>query len=121
MGLLKGNNAPYDTFLFRSAARPIVHDDDVARLKCRHQELLDPSGKDLPVYRPIENAGCIDPVMPKRRDEGEGAPFAEGRPRHQLLAAPAPAPDRRHVRLGPSLVDENESLDRKSTRLNSSH
>ena len=22
MGLLKGNNAPYDTFLFRSAARP---------------------------------------------------------------------------------------------------
>ena len=23
MGLLKGNNAPYDTFLFRSAARPI--------------------------------------------------------------------------------------------------
>ena len=46
--------------------------------------------------------------MPKRRDEGEGAPFAEGRPRHQLLAAPAPAPDRRHVRLGPCFVDEND-------------
>ena len=24
MGLLKGNNAPYDTFLFRSAARPVI-------------------------------------------------------------------------------------------------
>jgi Co/Zn/Cd efflux system component len=26
MGLLKGNNAPYDTFLFRSAARPSFND-----------------------------------------------------------------------------------------------
>jgi cobalamin biosynthetic protein CobC len=31
MGLLKGNNAPYDTFLFRSAARPDIAWQDAMR------------------------------------------------------------------------------------------
>jgi len=44
MGLLKRNNYPYDTFLFRSAARPIREGDgsDTAQLK----QLSPPSGPD---------------------------------------------------------------------------
>ena len=33
MGLLKRNNAPYDTFLFRSAARPVIRDTNARKAR----------------------------------------------------------------------------------------
>ena len=75
----------------------------------RYEELLDPGGEALPVDRSVENARCIDPVVAKGCDEGECAPFAEWRTGDQLLATWRPAADRRHVGLGPSLVNEDEA------------
>jgi hypothetical protein len=46
----------------------------------------------------------------RRSKEGERAPFAKRRAGDELAAMPAPAPDWRHVGLGPGLVDENEPL-----------
>jgi hypothetical protein len=91
-------------------AAEVVHDDDVAGGECRHQELLDPGGEELTIDRSVEHARGIDPVMAKRGDEGERAPSAERRSGDQLAASPAPATERRHVRLGPSLVDEDQAL-----------
>ncbi len=43
-------------------AAEIVHDDDVAGLERRDEELLDIGAEALAVDRPVEDAGRIDPV-----------------------------------------------------------
>jgi hypothetical protein len=90
-------------------AAQIVHDNDIAGRQRRDQELGDIGGEAFAVDRPVEYAGRIDPVVTQRREEGERPPFAERSMGHELCPARRPAPDRRHVRLGPSLVDEDEA------------
>jgi len=48
--------------------------------------------------------------MAKRCQEGQRVPFAERRAGRQLCPAWCPAPDRRHIRLGSGLVDEDEAV-----------
>jgi len=96
-------------------ASEIVHDDHVAGLERRYQALLDPSREALAVDRSIEDAWRIDPVMAQRCEEGQRAPFTERCARHQLVSSRRPAPDRRHVGLGPGLVDEDEASGIKPT------
>ena len=100
-----------DGLAHRSAfvAAQVVHDDDVPWLEGWHQELLDISGEGLAVDRAVEDAGCIDPIMPQRCQEGERAPVPKGGPANQLFAARSPTADRGHVGLGPRLVDEDEA------------
>lgn len=69
----------------------------------KSEELLDIGGKAHAVDRTVQHARGIDPVVAQRGKEGERAPFAERGVGHQLLPARSPAPDRRHVRLGPLL------------------
>ena len=88
----------------------IVHDDDIARCKGRHEELGDVGAEALAVDRSIENARRVDPVVTESGQKGQRAPFAERGMRDEFLPTRCPAPDRRHVRLCPSLVDEDQSL-----------
>ena len=90
-------------------AAKVVHDDDVAGRQGWHEELLDPGRKALTIDRAVEDARRIDTVMAECGEEGQCLPFAERRMGNQLAAAPAPAPDRRHVGLGPGLVDEHQA------------
>jgi len=96
-------------------ASQIVHDDDVAGLERRHEELLDPGGEALAVDWSIEDARRIDPIMPQSGQEGERTPFTERCSGDQLLPTRRPAPDRRHVRLRPGLIDEDEAARVKPT------
>ena len=40
----------------------IIHDDDIARRECRHEELLDIVEEGCTVDRLIEDTRCVDPV-----------------------------------------------------------
>lgn len=91
-------------------ASEVVHDHDVARRECWHEELLDVGGEDLAVDRPVEHAGGIDPIMAQRGKEGQRFPFAKGRLGQQLVTPQRPTPDRRHVRLGPGFINEDQPL-----------
>ena len=90
-------------------ASEIIHDDDVAGPKRRHEDLLDIGTETVAVYRPIDDAGRIDPVGAERGEEGHRAPVAMWRPLNQPLSAGVPAPQPRHVRLHPGLVDEDQA------------
>lgn len=46
--------------------------------------------------------------MSKRRQKGHGVPVAEGRLSRKPLATGRPAPERRHVRLYPGFIDEDQ-------------
>jgi len=90
-------------------AAEVVHDDDVARRQGGHEELLDVSREERAVDRTIEHAGRIDPVATQCGHKGQRLPFAERGLGNKLPAALRPASDRRHVGLGPGLIDEDQS------------
>ena len=87
----------------------IIHDDDVAGRERRHQELLDILSKALAVDRLVEHAGSVDPITAERRQEGHRAPMAIRYFGMEPLTDRRPAAQRRHVGLGPGLVDEDEA------------
>ena len=87
----------------------VVHDDNVTRGERWYEELLDPGGEVEAIDRPVEHAWRIDPIMPERGQEGQCPPMAEGGAGNQLLATRCPSADRRHVGLGPGLIDEDET------------
>jgi hypothetical protein len=61
----------------------------------------------------------VDPIAAQRSDEGHGFPVAMPRLGHKPAALGTPAAQRRHVRLDPGLVDEDETggIDAGLTRL----
>lgn len=87
----------------------VVHVDDVAGIERWHEELHDPGGEALTIDWSVEHARRIDPVVPQGGHEGQRTPFAERGAGDELVTAWRPAPDRRHIRLGPGLVDEDEA------------
>lgn len=89
-------------------AAQIVHDDDIAGRKRRHEELLDILSEALAVDRLVEHARSIDPVAAECRKEGQGAPMAIGDLGMKPLANRRPTAQRRHVGFRPGLVDEDE-------------
>lgn len=88
----------------------IVEDDDIARPEGGDQELLDVGPELLAVDRAIEEAGCLDAIMPQGGQEGERAPAAVRCLTDQPLAAWPPAAQRSHVGFCPGLIDENQAL-----------
>lgn len=88
----------------------VVHDDDIPRLQGSDELLFDVGQEARPVDRAVEDTGCGEPVAPKRRDEGHGAPVPMRGEARQALASWSPAAQRRHVGLDPGLVDKHETL-----------
>ena len=90
-------------------AGEIVEDDDIAWLQRRTELLFDPCGEAGAVDRLIEDEGGIDPVTTQRGDEGHRLPVTVRHLGMEPLADRRPAPQGRHVGLGPGLVDEDEA------------
>ncbi len=88
----------------------IVHDDDVAGLKDRHELLFDIGAEALRIDRPVEDARCGQTITPQSAEEGQGAPVAMGGEAAQALAFFAPAIEGRHVGLDPGFIDEDQSF-----------
>jgi hypothetical protein len=90
-------------------AAEIVHDDDVARVERFHQFLLDIGAEAKAVDRPVEDAGGCETMRAERAEEGHCAPMAVRGEAAEASALWPPAPDRRHIGLDPSFVDEDEA------------
>jgi hypothetical protein len=90
-------------------ATEIVHDDDVAGLERRYEELLDIGFEAFAVDRSIKDARRLDPVVPQGRKECEGLPMPVWHLSAQALAFRPPAVGTDHIGLGPSLIDEDEA------------
>ena len=89
-------------------AAEVVHDDDVAGFKRRHENLLDISKEALAVDRAVENEGGVDPVVSQRCEEGQRSPVPMRHLGEQLVSSRSPAAKARHVGLGPGLVDDDQ-------------
>lgn len=89
-------------------AAQIVHDDDVARRECGHEELLDILKEAGRVDRLVENARGIDPVAAQGCKKRHRFPMAVRHLGVEPLSLGCPATQGCHVGLGPRLVDEDE-------------
>lgn len=90
-------------------AAEIVEHDDIARLECWNQKLLDIGQKTARVDRSVENAGCGDPVMTQSCQKSQCFPVTVGNPGSQPLAFGAAAMRARHVGFGPGFVNEHQT------------
>ena len=88
----------------------IVHDDDVAGFEHGHEDLLDIGEEAKAVDRPIEDAGGGDPIAAQRGEKGKRLPTATRDLGHETLALQAASMGARHIRLRPSLVDEDKPV-----------
>ena len=77
--------------------------------QCGDQELLDPSQEAAAVDGAVQDAGGANAIGAQTGDKRQGLPVAMRDFGDQPLAARAPAPDRRHVRLGPGLIDKDQA------------
>jgi hypothetical protein len=89
-------------------AAEIVHNHNVASLQAGQKEFPDIGEEFHAVDRPIKDARGINPVAAQCGEERLGSPAAMRRLADQALSASAPASQRRHIRLGPGLIDEDE-------------
>jgi len=87
----------------------VVHDDNVAGSQGRDEKLLDIDLKRLAVDRTVEEPWGIDAIMTERGEEGHGLPATVGDLGPEPRAARRPSPERRHVGLGPSLIEEDQA------------
>jgi hypothetical protein len=87
----------------------VVEDHDISWPQRRHRDLLDISQKALSIDRSVDHARRIDPVATQGGEEGQRAPTALRRVRHQARAASAAAVSACHIGLGPSFVDEDQT------------
>src|SRR5213075_740728 len=94
---------------FPFVAAEIVDDHDISGLEGGHEHLLDIGKEALAIDRAVDDARRIDPVGAQCGEEGERAPTAVRDLGDQPLAASAASMRARHVGLGPSLVDEDET------------
>ena len=91
-------------------ASEIVHDDYVALAKGRHKNPLDIGSKALAIDRSLEKPRCVDPIEAKRGQERRRLPAAVRHLGEEAFAAWRRSSQRRHIGLGPSLVDKNQAL-----------
>jgi hypothetical protein len=89
-------------------AAKVVHDDDVAGPETWEKDLLNIGLEQVAIDRTIEHARCGDSIAAQGSEEGHGFPMPLRHIGLQPLAFPAPAADRRHVGLSPSLIDEDQ-------------
>ena len=75
----------------------------------RDEDLVDVLAEGLAIDRAIDEPRRLDTIMPKGGQEGHGRPSAMGHLGREALPARAPAAQRRHIGLGPGLIDEDEA------------
>ncbi len=97
---------------FSFVAAEIVHHDDVSRQKRGRQYGLDIGFEALAVDRTVKNPRRLDAIIPKGGHEGHGFPMAMRNFADKPVASRRPSPQRRHIGLGPRLIDENRALRR---------
>lgn len=99
------DNLAYHRALVRAE---IVENDDIAWLQGFDELGFDIGTESLAVDRPIEDPWRLDAIEPQGSNEGHGLPMAVGRIGDKPLAPRAPPTQRRHVRLDPGLIDEDQ-------------
>lgn len=95
----------------------IVEDDDIAGAERRAELFLDPLGEASAIDRLIEDERGVDPVTAQGGDEEPAPDLIRGHRfpmaiRHfgvEPLANRCPAPQRGHVRFGPSFINKDEA------------
>jgi len=90
-------------------AAEIVQHDDVALMQCWYQALFNPGQKAAAVDGAIQDARCANAIGAQTGNKGQGLPVAMRDFGDQTLPARAPAPERRHIRLGPGLIDKDQA------------
>lgn len=91
-------------------AAEIVHDHHIAGSQGGDENHFDISPEAVAVDRAVEDPWRIDAIMAQRGEEGHGFPVAVRHLGPEPLAARRPPPERRHVGLGPGLVNEDQTL-----------
>ena len=87
----------------------IVHDDDIAGLECRDEDLFDIGQEGLAIDRAIQHEGRGDRVVAERGQKRQCLPMAVRDFGDERLAAAAPATRARHVGFGPGLINKNKA------------
>ena len=87
----------------------IVHDDDVAGLEGGHEHGLDIEAEALAVDRPVDEPWRGDGIVAQCSQERHGLPVAVLHLGLDAFPDRRPAVERRHVGLGPGLVDEHQA------------
>ena len=95
---------------FSFVAAEIVHHHEITNFERGRQHLLDIDREALAIDRTVEDPWGIDAVMAQCRHEGHRLPMAVRNLGFEPLAPRRPTPERRHVGLGPGLVDEDQAL-----------
>ena len=93
-------------------AAQIIHHDDVSRQQRGRQHGLDIGFEALAVDRAVKNPRRFDAIKPKGGHEGHGFPMAMRNFGDKPLSSRRPSPQRRHIGLGPRLIDEDQALRR---------
>ena len=73
--------------------------------------LLDIGEKRIAVYGAVEHQWCHDAVVPQASDEGAGLAMPVRNGTDPSFAPWRPTMRARHVGLGPSLIDEDQTFD----------
>jgi hypothetical protein len=90
-------------------AAQIVHNDDVAGPQSWNELLTDISAKAFAVDRAVEDAGRYEFSATQSTQKGHCAPMTMRGEAAQPFAPWTPAAQRRHIRLDPGLVDEDQT------------
>ncbi len=93
----------------RLVAAEIVHDDDVARLKLRNENLLNIGAEAFAVDGTVEQARRGEAVAAQGAKEGQRPPVAVWREAPHPLAFWPPSAQWSHVGLDPGLVDKDQA------------
>ena len=93
----------------RLVAAEIVHNDDVARLKLRNEDLLNIGAEAFAVDGTIEQARRGEAVAAQGAKEGQRPPVAVWREAPHPLAFWPPSAQWGHVGLDPGLVDKDQA------------
>ena len=90
-------------------AAQIVQHDHVSRSQCRRQHVVDVNKEVLGIHRSIEQPGRFEPVVAQGGHEGHRVPASVRSLALQPFPTWCPSAQRRHVSLGPGLVDEDQA------------
>jgi len=94
---------------FSFVAGEIVHHHEITNFERGHQHPLDIDREAFAVDRAVEDPWGVDAVMAQRRQKGHGFPMPVRNLGFEPVAPRRPTPERRHVGLGPGLVDEDQA------------
>jgi hypothetical protein len=90
-------------------AAQVVDDDNVGGFEGGDEKLLHIGREVDGVDGAVEDRRCVDPVMAKGGQEGQGFPMTVRRLGVEPPSPSAPAMAARHVGLGPGLVDKYQA------------